>query len=140
MKCSQHFLPTPFQRHSERRGAVSAMVLLVLLLLGALSAAQVQRVMRERRQMAAEFNFLQAEKLADAGIVVALSRKKNDPVWSGETFQFPNGTIHQTKSGSVLIKVTAAGTVNVTSSFSSESSDIQIPFQVVRTRKSSHEH
>lgn len=140
MKCSPHGQKTQFQRRINRRGAVSAMVLLVLLLLSLLMAAQVQRVLRERRQITAEFSFLQAQKLADAGIVVALSRKKTDPVWPGGTYQFPKGTIHQTKSGSVSIRVNAAGTVNVTSSFSSDSSDIEIPFQAVRTRKSSHEH
>lgn len=106
-------LPSPF--FVNRRASVSAVVLLVLTLLGGIIAAQVSRTLLLRRQVENELNYLQAEKLAEAGLLLAQSRLKSDVSWQGENWEIPIGVVDDAHSGAVQISVTQNGWVHVNS-------------------------
>lgn len=97
----------------NRRASVSAVVLLVLTLLSGIIAAQVSRTLLLRRQMNNELVYLQAEKLADAGLLLAKSRLKSDASWQGENWAIPIGMVDAAHSGEVRISVTRDGWIHV---------------------------
>ena len=71
---------------ATRGGAISDMVLVVLLILSGVLASQVKRVLSERRQSRNEMAYLQAERLADAGMLLAMEQLSKDPNWPGTTW------------------------------------------------------
>ena len=116
---------------SNRRGAVTIVALLTLLILAGMLGQHVRRVLMERRQFRQEVLHLQAEKLAEAGIELAASSWQKDPSWSGTTWNLPTGTIHQTNSAEVVIRLQDE-TCTVVARYPANA---DIPFQVTRTRK-----
>lgn len=116
---------------SNRRGAVTIVALLTLLILAGMLGQHVRRVLMERRQFRQEVLHLQAEKLAAAGIELASSSWQKDPTWSGTTWKLPEGTIHQTNSAEVVIRLQDE-TCTVVARYPANA---DIPFQVTRTRK-----
>lgn len=115
-----------------RRGAISAMVIVVLVLLSVLAAAQIQRVVKERRQMRTEIEYLQTQQLAEAGLVRAESARKLSAEYQGETWEVPPGVIHQTKSAQVVIRFTDTGECSSTARYPIHS---ETPLQVTRFRR-----
>jgi len=123
------------QRHRDgpqmRGGAVTVVALLVLLILGLIVAQFVRRVLMERRQVRQEVLHMQAEKLADAGLSLAAASRRDDPAWTGFTWNLPAGTIHQKNTAEVTIRMQDE-TCTVVARYPANS---QIPLQVTRTRK-----
>ena len=115
----------------SRRGAASIVALAVLAIFAGVMAQQTRRVLMERRQMRDEVAFLQTEKLADAGMLLARKAKVDDPAWMGLTWNLPAGAIHQTNSAVVVITVQEDSCTVV----ARYPSNTEIPFQVTRTRK-----
>ncbi len=118
-------------RSATRRGAVTIVALLVLLILAGMLGQHVRRVLMERRQFRQEVLHLQAEKLADAGIALAVSSHKKDPTWTGVTWNLVPGSIHQTNSAEVVITVKDE-TFTVVARYPANS---ELPFQVTRIRR-----
>ncbi len=116
---------------SARRGAASIVAIAVLVILAGIMAQQVRRVLMERRQMRNETAYLQAEKLADAGLLLAENSRFKDPAWTGLTWNLPPGSIHQTNSAEVVIAVQDDSCTVV----ARYPANADIPFQVTRTRK-----
>ena len=116
---------------SARRGAASIVAIAVLVILAGIMAQQTRRVLMERRQMRNETAYLQAEKLADAGLLLAENSRFKDPAWTGLTWNLPPGSIHQTNSAEVVIAVQDDSCTVV----ARYPANADIPFQVTRTRK-----
>ena len=116
---------------SARRGAASIVAIAVLVILAGIMAQQTRRVLMERRQMRNETAYLQAEKLADAGVLLAENSRFKDPAWTGLTWNLPPGSIHQTNSAEVVIAVQDDSCTVV----ARYPANADIPFQVTRTRK-----
>ncbi len=116
---------------SHRRGAASIVAIAVLVILAGILAQQTRRVVMERRQMRNEVAYLQTEKLAEAGWLLAQNSKAKDPAWSGVTWNLQPGSIHQTNSAEVVIKVQEESCTIV----ARYPTNAEIPFQVTRTRK-----
>ena len=114
-----------------RRGAASIVAIAVLVILAGIMAQQTRRVLMERRQMRNETAYLQAEKLADAGVLLAENSRFKDPAWTGLTWNLPPGSIHQTNSAEVVIAVQDDSCTVV----ARYPANADIPFQVTRTRK-----
>lgn len=126
---------TPFDgtacTHCSRRGAASIVALAVLAIFAGVMAQQTRRVLMERRQIRNEVAYLQTEKLADAGMLLARKSKADDAAWMGLTWNLPAGAIHQTNSAVVVITVQEDSCTVV----ARYPSNTEIPFQVTRTRK-----
>ncbi len=116
---------------TQRRGAASIVAIAVLAILAGILAQQTRRVVMERRQMRNEVAYLQTEKLAEAGWLLARTSKAKDPAWSGVTWNLQPGSIHQTNSAEVVIKVQEES-CSIVARYPTNS---EIPFQVTRTRK-----
>jgi type II secretory pathway component PulK len=129
--CHRHSRCTRWSPSSNRRGAVTVVALLVLLVLSGMIGQYVRRVVMERRQFRQETLHQQAEKLADAGLLVAISARQKDPAWAGFQWELPAGEIHQTNSGEVVIRMQGE-ICTVVARYPTNSS---LPFQVTRTRK-----
>ena len=121
----------PVHVAAPRRGAASIVAIAVLVILAGIMAQQVRRVLMERRQMRNEVAYLQTEKLAEAGLLLAQKSKSKDPAWLGLTWNLPPGAIHQTNSAEVVIKV-QDDSYTVVARYPANA---EIPFQVTRTRK-----
>ena len=121
----------PIHVATARRGAASIVAIAVLVILAGIMAQQVRRVLMERRQMRNEVAYLQTEKLAEAGIMLAQKSKSKDPAWMGLTWNLPPGSIHQTNSAEVVITVNG----DSCSVIARYPVNAEIPFQVTRTRK-----
>lgn len=121
----------PVHVAAQRRGAASIVAIAVLVILAGIMAQQVRRVLMERRQMRNEVAYLQTEKLADAGLLLAQKSKSKDPAWLGLTWNLPPGSIHQTNSAEVVITVQDDSCTVV----ARYPANAEIPFQVTRTRK-----
>jgi len=119
------------QTHAARRGAATIVAIAVLAILAGIMTQQTRRVLMERRQMRNEIAYLQTEKLAEAGLVLAEKSKLKDPAWTGLTWNLPPGSIHQTNSAEVVITVQGDSCTVV----ASYPANADIPFQVTRTRK-----
>ena len=115
----------------SRRGAVTIVALVVLMILAGLIAQQVGRALSDRRYSRQQVLHLQTEKLAAAGLDLASASHTADPTWTGMTWKIPAGSIHQTNTAEVTIKV-QDGTCTVISRYPANN---EIPFQVTRTRK-----
>ena len=115
----------------SRRGAVTIVALVVLMILAGLIAQQVSRALSDRRHSRQQVLHLQTEKLAAAGLDLAATLHTADPAWTGMTWKIPAGSIHQTNTAEVTIKV-QDGTCTVVSRYPANN---EIPFQVTRTRK-----
>ena len=85
----------------------------------------------ERRQMRNEVDYMQTEKLAEAGLLLAQSAKAKDPAWSGVTWNLQPGSIHQTNSAEVVITLQEESCTVI----ARYPTNAEIPFQVTRTRK-----
>ncbi len=118
-------------RSSPRRAAVTVMVLVVLLLMALLVAQYVRRAVGDRRQMRQEFMSMQTQHLADAGELRAHAAIRATTEYTGETWQVPAGTIHQTNTGTVVITV-ADGWATVVARYPSNE---DLPLQVTRKIK-----
>ena len=105
MICRKWAVKSEIARPSKRRGSVTVVALVVLVILAGLVGQHVRRVLMERRQFRQEILQLQAEKLADAGMDLAISARKKDAAWHGVTWNLPSGVIHQTNSADVAIQV-----------------------------------
>lgn len=116
---------------TSRRGAVTIVALVVLLVLSGMIGQYVRRVVMERRQFRQETLHQQAEKLADAGLLMATAAIQKDPAWSGFRWELPAGEIHQTNSGEVVIHMQGE-ICTVVARYPTNST---LPFQVTRTRK-----
>ena len=114
-----------------RRGTASVVAIAVLVVLAGIIAQQVRRVLMERRQMRNEVAYLQAEKLADAGLLFAQKSRSSDPAWTGLTWNLPPGSIHQTNSAEVVLSVQD----HLCTAVARYPLNAEIPFQVTRTRK-----
>ncbi|MFN9977706.1 MAG: hypothetical protein ACK58T_48145, partial [Phycisphaerae bacterium] len=114
------------------RGAITTIVLVILLLISGIIATMVRRVIIERRSLRNEIDYLQAEKLADAGLTLATQHLNQNPEWCGLRREFSQGLIHQTKSGELQIIVSEQKEMTVTARYPANE---KIPFQVTRTRK-----
>ena len=121
----------PVHVAAPRRGAASIVAIAVLVILAGIMAQQVRRVLMERRQMRNEVTYLQTEKLAEAGLLLAQTSKSKDPAWLGRTWNLPPGAIHQTNSAAVVITV-QDDSYTVVARYPANA---EIPFQVTRTRK-----
>ena len=121
----------PIHVAALRRGAASVVAIAVLVILAGIMAQQVRRVLMERRQMRNEVAYLQTDKLADAGFMLAQKSKSKDPAWMGITWNLPSGAIHQTNSAEVVITVQDDSCTVV----ARYPANADIPFQVTRTRK-----
>ena len=119
------------RKRATRNGAASVVAVAVLVILAAILAQQTRRVLMERRQMRNEVAYLQAEKLAEAGLLLAQSSKAKDSAWSGATWNLQPGSIHQTNSAEVVITVQEESCTVV----ARYPTNAEIPFQVTRTRK-----
>ena len=108
------------------------MVLVVLIMLSGLVAAQVKKVLFERHQSRNEMQYLQAERLADAGLLIAQQQLASNPDWDGIVWKIPAGSIHQTNSGVVTITVDEQKRFHVVAQYPS---NFEPPYQVTRTRK-----
>lgn len=115
----------------SRRGAVTIVALVVLMILAGLIAQQVGRALSDRRHSRHQVLHLQTEKLAEAGLNLAAASYAADPAWTEVTWKIPAGSIHQTNTAEVNIKV-QDGTCTVVSRYPANN---EIPFQVTRTRK-----
>ncbi|MEJ7595696.1 MAG: hypothetical protein WKF77_29650 [Planctomycetaceae bacterium] len=114
-----------------RRGAASVVAIAVLVILAGIMAQQVRRVLMERRQMRNEVAYLQTEKLAEAGMMLAQKLKSSDPAWAGLTWNLPPGSIHQTNTAEVVITVQD----DSCSVIARYPVNAEIPFHDTRTRK-----
>ena len=121
---------TSHRKHA-RPGAASIVAIAVLVILAGIMAQQTRRVVMERRQMRNEVAYLQAEKLAEAGMLLAQTSKTKDPAWSGTTWNLQPGSIHQTNSAEVVITVQE----ELCTVVARYPTNAEIPFQVTRTRK-----
>ena len=119
------------QPPAARRGAASVVAIAVLVILAGIMTQQVRRVLMERRQMRNETAYLQTEKLADAGLLLAEKSRSKDPAWTGLTWNLPPGSIHQTNSAEIVITVQDDSCTVV----ARYPTNADIPFQVTRTRK-----
>jgi type II secretory pathway component PulK len=115
----------------RRRGAVTIVAMVVLMILAGLIAQQVSRALSDRRHSRQQVLHLQAEKLADAGLSLAATSYAADRAWTGTTWEIPVGSIHQTNSAEVTIRV-QEGNCTVVARYPANT---EIPFQVTRTRK-----
>ncbi len=131
LEASSINLTPPIHVATARRGAASIVAIAVLVILAGIMAQQVRRVLMERRQMRNEVAYLQTEKLAEAGIMLAQKSKSKDPAWMGLTWNLPPGSIHQTNSAEVVITVNG----DSCSVIARYPVNAEIPFQVTRTRK-----
>ncbi len=131
MKSKSKFSPSQLRKHSNRHGAASVVAVAVLVILAGIMAQQTRRVVMERRQMRNEIAYLQTEKLAEAGLLLAQNSKAKDPAWSGTTWNLQPGSIHQTNSAEVVITVQEESCTVV----ARYPTNAEIPFQVTRTRK-----
>ncbi|MBC7965377.1 MAG: hypothetical protein H7Z17_05560 [Fuerstia sp.] len=122
---------SPIHVAAPRRGAASIVAIAVLVILAGIMAQQVRRVLMERRQMRNEVAYLQTEKLADAGFMLARKSRSKDPAWTGFTWNLPPGSIHQTNSAEVVITVQDDSCTVV----ARYPVNAEIPFQITRTRK-----
>jgi len=116
---------------THRHGAASIVAIAVLAILAGILAQQTRRVVMERRQMRNEVAYLQTEKLAEAGLLLAQTSKAKDPAWSGVTWNLLPGSIHQTNSAEVVITVQEESCTVI----ARYPTNAEIPFQVTRTRK-----
>ena len=123
--------PESGERGQDRRGSVTVLALVTLLILSALLAQYTRRVLMERRQFRQEILHQQTEKLADAGLQLAEDSRQKDAAWTGVTWNLPPGEIHQTNSAEVVIRM-QDDTCTVVARYPA---NIDIPFQVTRTRK-----
>ena len=131
MKFKTTIPPSSHRNHATRHGAASVVAIAVLAILAGIMAQQTRRVLMERRQMRNEVTYLQTEKLAEAGILLAQTSKTKDPAWSGTTWNLQPGSIHQTNSAEVVITVLKE-TCTVVARYPTNA---ETPFQVTRTRK-----
>ncbi|MFN8707783.1 MAG: hypothetical protein ACK526_19270 [Planctomyces sp.] len=123
---------SPLSKPGSRRGAITTIVLVILLLISGMIATMVRRVIIERRSLRNEIDYLQAEKLADAGLTLATQHLNQNPEWRGLRREFSQGLIHQTKSGELQIIISEQKEMTVTARYPT---NVKIPFQVTRTRK-----
>ena len=131
MKSQSSIPSSSLHKHATRSGAASVVAVAVLAILAGILAEQTRRVVMERRQMRNEVAFLQTEKLAEAGVLLAQTAKAKDPAWSGTTWNVQPGSIHQTNSAEVVITVQEESCTVV----ARYPTNAEIPFQVTRTRK-----
>lgn len=131
MKQTTQFLSASPPCRTSRQGAASIVAIAVLAILAGIMAQQTRRVLMERRQMRNEVTYLQTEKLAEAGLILALKSKTNDPTWSGLTWNLAPGSIHQTNSAEIVITVQEDSCTVV----ARYPTNAEIPFQVTRSRK-----
>ena len=117
--------------NNGRRGAVTVVALVVLVILAAMLAQHVRRVVSDRRQFRQDTLHMQAEKLAEAGLLMATSARQKDPAWSGFTWDLPAGTIHQTNTAEVTIQMQDE-VCTVVARYPANSN---IPFKVTHIRK-----
>ncbi len=116
----------------RRKAAISVMVMLVLLLLSGMMAAQVRRVLSDRRQSRQEVFHLQAEHLAQAGMIKAAAAWNTLGEYQGEDWNLPAGIIHQTNSAAVEIRISGDGECRVIARYPA---NYEVPFQVTRTQR-----
>ncbi len=131
MKSNSSISPSSLRKSATRRGAASVMAVAVLAILAGILAQQTRQVLMERRQMRNEVTYLQTEKLAEAGLLLAQTSKAKDPAWSGVTWNLQPGSIHHTNSAEVVITVKEESCTVV----ARYPTNAEIPFQVTRTRK-----
>lgn len=115
----------------DRRGTVTVVALVVLVVLAGMLGQHVRRVLMDRRQFRQEAMHLQAEKLASAGLDLAVAARLEDPEWSGMNWNLPVGTIHQTNSAEVVIGIQD----DVCTVVARYPANLDIPFKVTRIRK-----
>lgn len=130
-KASSFPANNPIHAVAARRGAASIVAIAVLVVLSGIMLQQVRRVLMERRQMRNEVAYLQTEKLADAGLMLAQKSITKDAAWAGFTWNLPPGAIHQTNSAEVVITVQDDSCTVV----ARYPLNAEIPFQITRTRK-----
>ena len=94
--------PEPVTSH-PRRGGISVVAMVVLLVTSLLIAQYVRRAINDRRQTRVEADRIQAESLAEAGLLVAAKAVSKDPAWTGTQWNLSAGVVHQTNTGSVVI-------------------------------------
>ncbi|MEZ6132220.1 MAG: hypothetical protein R3C59_26465 [Planctomycetaceae bacterium] len=92
-------------RPACRRATVSVVVVVVLMLIMALVAQYTRQAMADRRQLRVELRAQQTVQLAEAGILRLRQQRSTDTGYSGETWNLPAGTIHQTNSARVTISI-----------------------------------
>lgn len=92
-------------RPRDRRGVVTVMVLVVLILLGGLLTQLVRRVVTEHRQTRRELHHCQAVQLAEAGLLRAGAQLRNDPNYTGETWQPDMSDVHPTHTALIRISI-----------------------------------
>ena len=115
-----------------RKAAISVMVMLVLLLLSGMMASQVRRVLSDRRQSRQETFHLQAEHLAQAGLIKAAAAWNTEEEYRGEDWNLPAGIIHQTNSAAVQISISDDGECRVIARYPA---NYEVPFQVTRMQR-----
>lgn len=119
-------------RPATRHAAISVMVMIVLLLLSSLVLLQVRRVLTDRRQSRQEMLSLQAQHLAEAGLMRASMSRLRTPDYPGEVWEIPSGIIHQTNSATVVIETDDDNTCRVVARYPANS---ETPVQVTRSRR-----
>jgi type II secretory pathway component PulK len=80
-------------------------VIVTLLIMTGIVAQLMRQAVSARRQTRTELEYRQTSLLADAGIQRALAARQNNADYQGETWNVPEGIIHQTKTGRVTIEV-----------------------------------
>lgn len=120
--------PSELVSSHPRRGGISVVAMVVLLVTSLLIAQYVRRAVNDRRQTRVEADRMQAQSLAEAGLLVAATAVANDPTWTGTEWNLPAGTVHQTNTGSVVISL-KDGLCTVVARYPSNSSS---PIQVTR--------
>ncbi|MEZ6124841.1 MAG: hypothetical protein R3C49_16965 [Planctomycetaceae bacterium] len=113
----------------DRRGSVSALLVVVLLLMMGLVVQLTQRSLTDRRQMRREFLQQQAQQLAQAGVLRVRQLKAAQQDFSGDVWELPPGVLHETNSGQVTITVDG-NSATVVARYPANS---PLPVQVTRT-------
>lgn len=89
----------------QRRGTIIVAVLVSLLVVSTLAIQVTRSTIQRQRQVRMTQNQLQSLWTAESAVGRAVSRLRNDPQYSGETWQIPAEQITGEKSATVEIKV-----------------------------------
>ena len=117
-----------------RKGGIAVVAMVVLLVSSLLITQYIRRAVNDRNHVKAEVERLQALSLADAGVALAEKAILKDPAWTGTQWDLPPGTLHQTKSGSVVISVSDGSCTVIARYPANSSSPVQITRKVSLTK------
>lgn len=137
LRCGPRVRDRVSTRIRRRCGSISAFVLAVVVLMSGLLLAHARGVIAKRQQIRQDVRYLQTQKLAEAGVLLAgvLSADRADTEsddgqeWN---WNLAPGSIHQTNSGRLTISMTETGDYSVRATWGLDDAR---PLRVTQTGK-----